>query len=116
MSEEKETEYVSDRAKLLRKAEQIIQGNRDASYGTPEDSFRAIAQHWETYLQSRGFTLSSATGSGIERGLGPGDVAAMMILVKVARMETGGLGQTDSWLDIAGYAACGFETQHLDAP
>jgi hypothetical protein len=38
-----------------------------------------------------------------------GDVAAMMTLLKVARMATGGLEQDDCWLDIAGYAACGFE-------
>jgi hypothetical protein len=97
-------EPIPDRAKLLRKAEQIIAGNRDEQYGSPEDSFQAIARHWNAYLH------------GVNTTITPGDVAAMMILVKVARMESGGLRQTDSWLDIAGYAACGFETQHLDAP
>jgi hypothetical protein len=98
---------VSDREKLLRKAAQIIEGNRDEQYGTPEDSFNAIAGHWNQYLKKREW---------INGGITAGDVAVMMILVKVARMESGGLAQTDSWLDIAGYAACGFETQHLDAP
>lgn len=95
---------VSDREKLLRKAAQIVEGNRDETYGSPEDSFAAIARHWNAYLHGVNTTITA------------GDVAAMMILVKIARMESGSLRQTDSWLDIAGYAACGFETQHLDAP
>lgn len=97
--------HVSDRAALLRKAEEIISFNREGSYGTPEDSFAAIGELWNDYL-----------GRDLQRTLKPGDVAVMMILLKIARLKTGGLDQTDSWLDIAGYAACGFETQHLDRP
>jgi hypothetical protein len=95
---------VSDREKLLRKAAQIVEGQRDEQYGSPEDSFNAVAVHWNRYLESANEPLQA------------GDVAVMMILLKIARLETGGLKQTDTWLDIAGYAACGFETQHLDAP
>jgi len=92
------------RVQLLNEAVKVIAGDRDKQYGTPEDSFRAIARHWNAYIHGREFDLT------------PGDVAAMMILVKVARMESGNLAQADSWLDIAGYAACGYETQHLGEP
>lgn len=101
-----DNELVSRRVALLRKAEEIIQGSRDQAYGSPEDNFNSIARYWNTYI----------FGSERERTslLSAGDVAVMMMLLKVARMETGGLKNADSWLDIAGYAACGFETQHLD--
>lgn len=36
------------------------------------------------------------------------DVAAMMVLFKVGRLATGA-GTADTWVDIAGYAACGGE-------
>jgi hypothetical protein len=103
MSDEKR---ISDRVALLRKAEQIIAGARDKSYGSPEDSFNAIARHWNTYL--------FGNGASREKLIDAGDVAVMMILLKVARLETGGLRHQDSWLDIAGYAACGYETQHME--
>lgn len=38
----------------------------------------------------------------------PEDVAAMMALLKIARIAAGGK-KADSWVDLAGYAACGGE-------
>ena len=38
----------------------------------------------------------------------PNDVAMMMALLKVARIKSGG-GTVDSFVDLAGYAACGGE-------
>ena len=37
-------------------------------------------------------------------------VAAMMILLKTARISSG-TAVSDNWIDIAGYAACGGEIQ-----
>lgn len=42
--------------------------------------------------------------------LGPDDVAAMMMLLKIARIATGE-PKEDNWIDAAGYAACGGEIQ-----
>jgi len=91
---------TTHREQLLAEASAIIAGSRDESYGAPEDSFNAIARHWNAYLFNR---------TGDAAPLSAGDVAAMMILLKVARLETGGLDNKDSWLDTAGYAACGHE-------
>lgn len=91
---------TTQREDLLAEASKIISGNRDESYGPPEDSFNAIARHWNAYLFGR---------TGERDSLQAGDVAAMMMLLKIARLETGGLDSKDSWLDAAGYAACGYE-------
>ena len=87
-----------NRAEVLKKAEQITTTDREKQYGDPEDNFSAIAKMWSGYLNCP---------------VQPVDVAAMMILLKVARV---GSGQTvpDNWVDIAGYAACGAEIQTAD--
>jgi hypothetical protein len=61
-------------------------------YGEPEDNFDVIAAMWSAYL---GMPVTGA------------DVAAMMILFKVARIATAEKPSRDSYVDIAGYAACG---------
>lgn len=83
------------REELLEKARMCVCGEREQDYGTPEDNFWVIADLWSDYLQTQ-----------IDRR----DVAAMMILLKVARIATSPCGGTDdTWVDIAGYAACGAE-------
>ena len=66
----------------------------------PEDNFSLIADLWGVYLKS---------------DIGAEDVAIMMILLKVARTASSSYEDEDSWVDIAGYAACGGEiaTQNL---
>lgn len=81
------------RKEILDTAARIVSGQREAEYGPPEDSFQNIAALWSAYLSTN---ISSI------------DVAVMMILLKVARMY-GGSGTDDTWVDIAGYAACGGE-------
>ena len=61
-----------------------------------------IAALWEVYLKER--CVSPETGACIL----PEDVAALMVLFKVARIATG-QAHTDNWIDAAGYAACGGE-------
>ena len=74
-----------------------VQGAREESYGGPEDSFSLIAKFWNTYLFQRTEPLAAH------------DVAAMMILFKVARLKNSNGTHEDSWVDVAGYAACGAE-------
>lgn len=81
------------REDILEEARRIVVGKRTATYGQPEDSFRTVADYWSTYLK---------------REVTPCDVAVMMILLKVAR-QSNGTGSVDSFVDIAGYAACGGE-------
>lgn len=74
--------------------------DRGLNYGSPEDNFGRIALLWLTHLENR-------YGDGtLGWKLDAHDVAMMMVLMKVARLENDP-GHMDSWVDIAGYAACG---------
>ena len=88
------------RMDVLSAATHCVCGDREEDYGSPENNFMTIAKLWTDYLHAEfkdfGFIL------------GPGDVAAMMILLKVSRIASGN-GKNDNWVDIAGYAACGGE-------
>jgi hypothetical protein len=81
------------RAEILHEAEHCICGQREQDYGSPEDNFGTIAQMWTAYTG----TLITAL-----------DVAMMMCLLKISRIKSGG-GTGDSFVDLAGYAACGGE-------
>lgn len=81
------------RADILRTAEKCVCGQREQDYGSPENNFQVIADFWSVY---KGVQFSA------------NDVAMMMALLKVARIKSGG-GTADSFVDLAGYAACGGE-------
>lgn len=92
------------RADILHAAEKCVCGQRETDYGTPEDNFETIAKLWETYL--RRACVDEAGGVYIDAN----DVAMMMALLKIARIAAGG-EKADSWIDLAGYAACGAECE-----
>lgn len=81
------------RAETLDKAKQIVCGQRENDYGSPEDNFLTIAKLWSAY-KNVDFSAN--------------DVAMMMALLKIARIRTG-TATEDSFVDLAGYAACGAE-------
>lgn len=81
------------RAEVLYQAKNCVCSQREEDYGSPEDSFGTIAQLWTVY-----------TGHQVTAK----DVAMMMALLKIARIM-GGKGTMDSYIDLAGYAACGAE-------
>lgn len=83
------------RAEILDRAKACVIGDREEDYGGPERSFEAIAHLWTAYLN---------------HGITPVDVAAMMALLKIARIS-GGHFKADNWVDLAGYAACGGEIE-----
>ena len=89
------------RADILHAAEKCVCGQRETDYGTPEDNFETIAELWEAYL-------NKACTRGVNVRVEAKDVAVMMALLKIARIAAGG-GKADSWIDLAGYAACGAE-------
>jgi hypothetical protein len=84
----------SSRRQLLLDAADIIDGDRNETYGGPESSFAVIADFWSTYLDEK---------------IEPHQVAVMLALLKLARIRTTNGKHRDSWLDLAGYAACGWE-------
>lgn len=82
------------RKELLEQAAKITNGERQEHYGTPENNFARIAELWNAYTGTAQFSAY--------------DVAAMMILLKTARIASDPK-HLDSWIDIAGYASCGGE-------
>ena len=89
------------REEILDAAKRCVCGDREQDYGTPERSFQAIANLWADYLQACGVQIDF---------LEPHDVAAMLALLKIARIASGH-AKEDNWIDLAGYAACGGEIE-----
>lgn len=92
------------REQLLETAKQTVCHDRNDQYGEPEDSFDMIAKLWSAYLCGRVVACGQITS---------GDVANMMILLKVARQAA--TPKDDNYVDIAGYAACGSEVSDAEA-
>lgn len=93
------------RKEILDTALKCVNGERDEQYGNPEDNFKLIANLWMTYLN-----VCGSIPKGYEINIRPEDVAAMLALLKIARIATG-KSKDDNWVDLAGYAACGGEIQ-----
>lgn len=87
------------RDEVLKAAEKCVCGHRTTDYGTPEDNFGTIAAFWTTYLTAAHKSYTTKITSK--------DVAMMMSLLKVARAAKG--DTADSFVDLAGYAACAGE-------
>ena len=81
------------RAGLLAEATKLVNGDRNTQYDEPAADFRRTAGMWSAYL-----------GTPIAMH----DVAAMMALLKLARIRHAPT-KRDSWCDLAGYAACGWD-------
>lgn len=84
------------RQRILNLAKEAV-NRKTKVYDTPENNFELIAELWEVYLRPRGKIEFSSV-----------DVAMMMALLKIARIATG-TATEDSFVDLAGYAACGGE-------
>lgn len=89
------------RAEILDSAKKCVCEDRNGQYGEPEDSFKNIAEYWELYLQH------NCVIEGTDVWVTPADVAMMMALFKIARIETAGMPIADSYVDAVGYIACG---------
>ena len=83
------------REEILERARVCVCGDREQDYGSPEDNFKRISELWTAYLG--GYVT-------------PTDVAAMLALLKIARIASGH-AKEDNWIDLAGYAACGGEIE-----
>jgi hypothetical protein len=101
----------SPRRRLLEETSDLIDGDRNAQYGSPTGDFVAISEMWTSYIQRR---FSQFTGNIEDFAFKPHDVAVLMALVKVSRI---GWSPTkkDHWADLAGYAACGWECIETEA-
>lgn len=87
-----------NRAEILQAAEKCVCHDRQEQYGEPKNNFRVIAAFWEDYLIARRYF------GGFNFMLKGSDVAAMMALLKIARIATGPYKE-DNYIDAAGYLA-----------
>ena len=80
------------RDEILKKAESLINGDRDREYGDAHKNFQDIAKLWSVIL---------------EKEIIEQQFVLCMFMVKAARlMKT---DHEDSWIDICGYGALGGE-------
>lgn len=93
-SDSKSAEFTPPRIEALREAARIVSTERNMNYGDPEDNFDRTRKIWEVIL---GIDISTE------------DVAMMMVGLKMARYANKTGFQPDTWIDIAGYAGCGYE-------
>lgn len=88
------------REEALNTAMSCVCGQREQDYGSLENNFALIADFWTAYLNARCTTAQGTVN------LNAVDVALMMVQFKAARVCT---GTADSFVDMAGYAACACE-------
>lgn len=88
-------EPVSARRAALQEAAGLIEGERDAEYGTPQENFTRAASIWRVLFPERDWT--------------PADVARAMLGIKLARTPHG--YKRDSLVDAIGYAAIAVELE-----
>ena len=86
------------RKEILSEVEKCICSDRNVRYGEPEYNFTTIAKFWSTFLD-------------IE--IAAWQVAAMMMLMKNARIKSSKGMDKDSWVDSAGYSVCGLELMFI---
>jgi hypothetical protein len=86
------SDVKNTRSEVLAIAGDLINGERQAHYGTPQDNFGTTAEMWTAYLG---------------RDISPADVCHMMALLKIARLKRG--PHRDSSIDACGYMALGAE-------
>lgn len=97
-------EEAPTRSDILDLAKRCVVGDREQDYGSPEQNFERIAEMWEVYLAGK------CCSPGADLCILPEDVAAMLALLKIARIASGH-AKADNWVDLAGYAACGGEIE-----
>lgn len=86
----------------------LVGGDRKAAYGDVVSGLTRIATYWNAHLQ--------ATSNATPDPLTAEDVAKFMVLLKLARSETGPL-RMDNYLDMAGWSAiAGEAASGLEAP
>lgn len=90
------------RASALNEARDLITGDRNNQYGPPTQDFKRTAD----LLNALGYARVDANEE--VHDIVPSDVALIIAQVKVSRLMHS-RGKRDSWVDLAGYAACGYE-------
>lgn len=96
---------ISPRRIILEETAEILDGPRNRDYGDASEDFATTAAFWNNYVAR----ISQRRGGLC---LTSHDVAAMMMLLKLARL-TWTPDVKDHWMDAIGYAALGWECTDL---
>lgn len=88
---------LTAREVVLDSAKTCVLGDRNNTYGPPNQDFQRTADIWTAL----GFTYN---GEAVKAH----HVAMAMASLKLSRLAWSPL-HVDSWVDLAGYAACGYE-------
>jgi hypothetical protein len=91
----KKLKAVKPKTSVLEEAQSIVYGDREKTYGHPAKNLKTIASMWTAYMNNMDDGNFSVTAK---------DVAAMMMLVKVARFANDP-SHRDNLVDVCGYAA-----------
>jgi hypothetical protein len=90
---------------IAAKAAELVAGDRDRQHGQKKDNFDRIAKLWGAYMTIRRSGMAPLDAI---------DVGHMMVLMKIARTQSGAVNP-DDYVDAAGYAACAGEIATRDA-
>ena len=91
---------MGDRESILDTAKAHVTRNRQATHGDVSANFNTVAEYWSAYLECDVKAV---------------DVAAMMVLWKLARIKANPKHE-DNWIDGAGYLALGGELAERTEP
>lgn len=80
---------------IASKAADLVSGDRAAQHGDKKKNFENTAALWNAFIFSRPNPNGPLTAS---------DCASLMVLLKLARTQTGSLNP-DDYVDMAGYSA-----------
>jgi hypothetical protein len=89
------------RTDILKESINLINGERNSTYGDPLDDFATTAAMWDVYLAR---TIEARGTLDIK----PHDVAIKMNLLKIARISWSP-EKRDHWADLGGYTGCGWD-------
>lgn len=109
--------YENGREEVLELAKSAVLGDRNAQYGEPNQDFKRTAALWNILSVARFDALTVNVGlqpdvlffcrEQVARLDTPMSVADKMVALKLSRNTH--MQKLDNYVDIAGYAACGYE-------
>ena len=81
---------------ILKKAKELITGDRNETHGDAYRNHAEIAEFWNIFLDKKLQPMANISAE---------DVALMMVLMKISRNSQGKKSNIDNFIDMCGYAA-----------
>ena len=85
-----------NKEEILKKAQELITGDRNDTHGDAFQNHAEIAEFWNIFLDQKLQPMANITAE---------DVALMMVLMKISRNNQGNKNNLDNFIDMCGYAA-----------